>query len=211
MFKKSSLAFRIVVAGLLLFVCWIFLAWYLAERLIVRKQLEKADAIVVLGGSSTYIERTQLAAQLIKGNVTHKIFLTDDGERAGWSQAEQKNPAYVELAKRELIAQGVAPEAIEIMTPRGSGTIYEAETVEALVRSREYKSLLLVTSAYHSRRALNTFNNVFTQKGLDVELGVEPAALGQQTPPPFIWWLSRAGWDYVAGEYVKSFYYWTFI
>ena len=61
--------------------------------------------------------------------------------------------------------------------------------------------------AYHSRRALWTFEKVFATE--DVEIGIESAPTGQQTPPPFYWWLTARGWQMVAGEYVKSLYYWV--
>ena len=76
-----------------LFAVWIFAAPFLATNLIIEKPLEKADAIFVLGGSSVYFERTQKAAELYKKGVSDKIFLTDDGERGGWSQSGKKKSA----------------------------------------------------------------------------------------------------------------------
>jgi len=46
---------------------------------------------------------------------------------------------------------------------------------------------MIVTSAYHSRRALWTFQRVFSDSG--VKLGLDPVPTGQQTPGP---------WDLVA-------------
>jgi hypothetical protein len=43
----------------------------------------------------------------------------------------------------------------------------------------------------------------------DVKIGIESAPTGQQTPPPFYWWLTARDWQMVAGEYVKSLYYWV--
>jgi uncharacterized SAM-binding protein YcdF (DUF218 family) len=74
-----------------LFLAWIFAAPFLAESLIVEKPLGKADAILILGGASTYVERTQKAFELYQSGVAAKIFLTDDGERSGWSRAEKRN------------------------------------------------------------------------------------------------------------------------
>ncbi len=80
---------------------------FLAKRLIIEKSLERADVILVLGGSSVFIERTQKAAEIFKQGVASKILLTDDGEKAGWSRMERRNPPYVELAQKNLVAQGV--------------------------------------------------------------------------------------------------------
>jgi hypothetical protein len=106
---------KVILFFIALFGVWVFLAPFLANILIVEKPLEHADAIWVLSGSSTYIERNQEAARAYKTGIAAKIFLTNDGGEAGWSQSEQRNPPFVELAKRELIDQGVPEEAIEIL------------------------------------------------------------------------------------------------
>lgn len=202
--KKLSRRVKVLSFFLLLFLVWIFLAPFLAESLIVEKPLEKADAILVLGGSHTYLERTNKAAELYKKGVAPKIFLTDDGEQSGWSQTEQRNPWFVELARKSLIANGVAPENIEILQPQVSGTIYEARLLAEKAKQTNLKSVLIVTSAYHTRRALATFERTFTENNLSTTIGISAAAPGIQTPAPRFWWLSGFGWQIVAGEYVKS-------
>jgi uncharacterized SAM-binding protein YcdF (DUF218 family) len=139
--KKSSRRFKALSFILLLFFVWLFLAPFLAANLIVEKPLEKADAILVLGGSHTYLERTQKAAELYKKGTAAKIYLTDDGEQAGWSQIEQRNPWFVELARNSLIAQGVAADDIEILQPKVTGTIYEARITAEKANSANLKSI----------------------------------------------------------------------
>lgn len=203
-----SRSFKVSIITLFLILAWITLAWFLAERLIVAKPLQRADAILILGGSSVYKERAQRAAEIYKTGIPAKIILTDDGERAGWSRREQRNTPYVELAKSELTAQGIEPENIEIIKPIGSGTIYEAQEFRKIVRAENLKSVLIVTSAYHTRRALWTFERELANE--NVNIGIDSAPTGEQTPPPFVWWLSAFGWNVVAGEYVKSIYYWAY-
>lgn len=189
------------------FLTWLLLAPVFAEVLIVEKSLEKADAILVLGGSSTYVERTNAAAELFKKGAAAKILLTDDGENAGWSKTEKRNPLYVELALQNLTANGVAQENIEILQPEVSGTIYEARVLAEKTKTDNLRSILIVTSAYHTRRSLQTFERHFAKVDLPVEFGIFGASPGFQTPKPFWWWLSPRGWNLVAGEYVKIFYY----
>lgn len=203
-----SRGFKILLVILLMIPAWLGVAWFLAERLIVEKTLERADVILVLGGSSVYVERAQKAAELYKKGIAPKIFLSDDGERGGWSRIEQRNTPYVELTRKQLIVQGVAPENIEIFKAIGSGTIYEAREFQKIAAEKNLHSVLIVTSAYHTRRALWTFEKVSAYE--KTEIGIIPAPTGEQTPPPFVWWLSSFGWDVVAGEYVKSAYYWVY-
>src|SRR5690349_15957419 len=108
-------AFKLLIVFLILLITWALVAPFLAKNLIVEKPLERAGAILVLGGSHTYVERTEKAAELFRAGVATKIYLTDDGQQAGWSAAEQRNPPFVELARNSLIANGVAAENIEIL------------------------------------------------------------------------------------------------
>jgi uncharacterized SAM-binding protein YcdF (DUF218 family) len=202
-----SRSFKIVIAALILMLAWFFLAWFLADRLIVEKPLAKADAIMVLSGSAAYIERTQRAAQAYKDGVAPKIFLTDDGEYAGWSKIEQRNPPYVHLAKQSLISQGVPADAIEVLQPQVTGTHYEADLLQRKAAAENLSSVLLVTSPYHSRRALWVVNRELKNANTKTQVGIVSPSPGQQTPPPHYWWLSARGWYLVAGEYVKSAYY----
>lgn len=203
-----SRSFKIAIGFVLAVALWFLIAPYLAERLIIEKPLDKADAILVLGGSAVYIERTQRAAAIYKRGVAPKILLTDDGERAGWSKKEQTNLPYVELARRALIAQGVPEEAIEIVPGQVTGTDWEARRVLEDLERSGLRSVLLVTSAYHSRRALWTFEKFLAGRG--VVIGLEHSPTGEQTPPAGWWWTSRRGWDMVGGEYVKSIAYWVY-
>ena len=208
--KGLSRSFKILSIFLLLFLIWIFLAPFLAERLIVEKPLERADAILVLGGSSVYLERTQKAAQLFKNGVAPKIFLTNDGTKAGWSKLEQRNPPYVELAEKSLTEQGVPPDAIEILPGVVESTQDEANLLAETAKERKLKSLLIVTSAYHTRRAKRAFEKVFTEKSLPTQIGIQAAPTGIQTPSPSFWWFSPQGWQTISSEYMKSLYYWVY-
>lgn len=193
-----------------LFLAWVFAAPLLAENLIVEKPLKRADAVLILGGASTYLERTRKAAELYRTGVAPKIFLTDDGERGGWSRVEKRNPPFVELARNSLISGGVPAENIEILEPQVSGTIDEARALLDKSQTGNLQSVLLVTSAYHTRRALRTFEKQFADGGAKTELGIAAAPTGEQTPLPNHWWLTRRGWDLVAGEYLKIFVYWAY-
>lgn len=202
--------FKISLIFLLLFFVWIFVAPFLATFLIIEKPLEKSDAIFVFGGSSVYVERTRKAAEIFKNGVSNKIFLTDDGERGGWSKAEQRNPPFAELAKNELVKQGVPAENIEILQPVVSATFDEAKVLAETIKTKNLNSVLLVTSAYHTRRAFWICEKVLRENSLEISLGIVSPEAGINTPPPKKWWLSPNGWYFVGGEYLKSVGYWMF-
>lgn len=202
------LTFRILIVLLILMVGWIFLAPFLASRLIVEKPLNRADVILVLSGSTVFKERVTKASVEYQKGISEKVLLTDDGGHAGWSPKEQKNPKFVELARRELIIRGVAGEDIEILESEVTGTIYEAQVLAKALRKNNWRSVLIVTSPYHTRRSLDTFTEVIGDKS--VRVGIVSTPPGNKTPPVRTWWLYRRGWSLVVGEYVKSLYYWVY-
>lgn len=189
---------------------WSFIAPFLAKNLIVEKPLERADAIFVLGGSLTYIERTRKAAELFKKGIAPKIFLTNDGGQGGWNQKEKRNPYFYESARWELMAQGVPENAIEVLPEVVESTHDEAILFEKILLERNLKSILLVTSAYHTRRTFSTFETVLRKKNHSIEIGILSPPTGLQTPSTDYWWLRPRGWQFVAGEYLKIVYYWFY-
>lgn len=184
---------------------WSLLAWGAARALMVEAGEGRADALVVLAGSSTYRERARHAARLYAEGRAPLVILTDDGLRSGWSVAEQRNPLFVERAAEELRRGGVPPDRIEFVAPPASSTYEEAVRVREFAAARGLRSLLLVPAAYQSRRALWTFTHVFRASGVRLDLDAPPP--GEQTPRPALWWLDPLGWQLVPGEYAKLVYY----
>jgi uncharacterized SAM-binding protein YcdF (DUF218 family) len=199
--RAASRAWRLSAAILLL---WPFVGWCAARGLVTRGEVGRTDALVVLSGSAAYAERAAEAARLYREGRAPLVLLTDDGVSAGWSEAEQRNPRFVELAAMELQRGGVPTDSIRVLHARPTNTYDEATAVRAYADASGLRSLLVVTSSYHSRRALWTWRRVL--RGSGVEFGLEPAE-GGRTPGAWSWWLSAAGWREVAGEYVKMIYY----
>ncbi|HWN09043.1 MAG TPA: YdcF family protein [Pyrinomonadaceae bacterium] len=195
-------SFRIVLSAA---IAWPLLAWLAAQALVVSPAPMRADAMLVLAGSSTFKERTHRAAQLFKDGSAPKIILTNDNQESGWSDELQTNPLFVQRAVSELRTFGVPEEQIEIVPDAVSSTREEAARVREYATSSGLRSILVVTSAYQVRRARWTFDRIFAGSGVNVSFASVPP--GDQTPRPLTWWLQRRGWDMVAGEYVKLAYY----
>lgn len=204
--KPRHLVRRLAIACVTLLAVWPPCAWAAAEFLIVHEPIEKSDAIVILSGSATFRERAQHAGELFNAGRANRIVLTNDNLKSGWSPVSQRNPYYHELAKEELRRAGVPDANIQIMMVPIVGTHDEALKLKDYCEQQSLNSILVVTSAYHSRRALWTFRKVFndTQK----RVGIDPAVAGIETPPTSTWWLHRFGWALVPQEYVKIVGYW---
>jgi uncharacterized SAM-binding protein YcdF (DUF218 family) len=203
--KRHRLRRRIAVLLLLIFVAWIG-CWIVAKSLSVKAPLEHAEALVVLSGSATYIERTRLAAKLYHQGRAPLIIVTNDNHRGGWSNEEERNPLFVERAVMELKKANVPAEKIMVLPQPVNSTYEEALLLREYGASHGYRSIIFVTSAYHSRRALWTLHHVFARSG--IQIGLDAVDPGEQSPKPLIWWSTLRGWRQVALEYPKLFYYW---
>jgi uncharacterized SAM-binding protein YcdF (DUF218 family) len=102
----------------------------------------RADAIVVLGGEIW--TRPQRAAEVFKAGAAPKIIASGDGD--------------CQETRRLLEARGVPASAIELECKSGT-TKENAEFTTALLRAQGARRVILVTSWFHSRRALACFRH----------------------------------------------------
>lgn len=199
-FRRTIL--KLVSCGILI---WPFAAWMAASFLIKEAPVDKADAIVVLGGSATYKERTHEAARLLHEGRAQRILITNDNMRGPWSSAEQRNLFFYERSLEELRNAAVPAQSVDVLQKPVAGTYEEAEVIRDYAQQQGLHSILIVTSAYHSRRALWVFSRVFRDTG--IRIGLISVRPGKDSPPPATWWLSGRGWKLVPTEYVKMIYY----
>ena len=178
-----------------------------AQLLIVRSPLAKADAIVVMSGSGTFRERAQHAAALFNDGRAPRIVLTNDRLQSSWSQEEQRNPYYYERSRDELRRAGVPDDKIAVIMVPIRSTYDEAVALREYSEANHLSSLLVVTSAFHSRRVFWTFRRVF--EGSGKLIGIDPAEPRIESPAAATWWLHRLGWEMVPKEYAKLLVYWV--
>jgi uncharacterized SAM-binding protein YcdF (DUF218 family) len=197
----------LLIGFFLFLVGWTILAAVAAKVLVVSVPLDRADAIVVLSGSKAYKERTAYAASLYRQGVAPLVVLTNDGEQGSWSNVEERNPFFHELAARELEQHGVPASAIKLWPAQVQGTMDEAFQIREFCRQSGAKSVLLVTSEYHSRRAYWVFDQVL--KDSEVRVGVSSPSSSRIGT--IFWWLRPQGWKTVGAEYVKMVYYYKHV
>lgn len=203
--KRRRAGRRLARVVVLLLVAWPFVAWGMARALVVRDELPRADCILVLSGAAEYVERARHAAELWRRGVAPKIVLTNDDLRGGWNSEQQRNPYFIEREAEELRRAGVPDAHIDALPEPVASTYDEAVRLRAYASEQRIGSVVVVTSAYHSRRAAWTMRRVLRESG--VRVGVSPVEAGAQTPTAFTWWLSARGWRSVAPEYPKLVYY----
>ncbi len=146
--------------------------------------MEKADALIVLGGEP--LARPQEAARLYRKGVAPKVFVTGEGDAA-------RN-------RQMLIAGGVPPSAITIES-KAISTYKNALLLKPMLEAAGIHTALLVTSPFHTRRALATFRKVLPE----ITFGVTEASID--------WWKSQEGREdldrFAWVEFLKTLDYWV--
>ncbi len=115
----------------------------------------QADALVVLGGGSynTGILKEDSMKRLLTGFILHKryglpIILSGGASIGKLPEAEVMKQVLEELGvdKKEIITE-----------VRSRDTLENAKYVKEICKERNFKKIVLITSAYHMRRAVETF------------------------------------------------------
>ena len=153
------------------------------EVLIVQTAIEHADAIVVLGGESQ--GRPVEGARLYKQGLAPRVFVVGTGDN--------------ERNRRALLREGVPEDLITCETASES-TLENAMFVRPLLEKVGVHRAILVTSSYHTRRALA----VFQQRVPGIHFEMVPSRIG--------WWDTPKGRRqenaWAAIEFIKIPAYW---
>ena len=150
---------------------------------------EKADAIVAVSGGDT-MARVDQAIELYKnGWATMLIF--------SGAALDKSGPSNASAMRAHAIRNGVPAEAIAIEEVSET-TAENATNTAKLVEGKQFKRLILVTSAYHQRRASIEFERAF---GEEVTVVSRPVTNDKQWSS--WWWMTPYGWWLGIGEIVK--------
>jgi uncharacterized SAM-binding protein YcdF (DUF218 family) len=186
---------RLAAAAIAVAVAIALAARYAGTTLVVNDPVGPPDAIVSL--ASHEWERLPAAVALAGRYPDALVVLTHPQAVTKFNCHDCAN------RPRLLMDAGISTERIQVIGLTRGGTYGEAVATRDLVAARHLKSVLVVTSPYHTRRSLATFRKVL---GGGVAVGVASAS---DTSParPDRWWV--AGYDraYVAYEWAAALYY----
>jgi uncharacterized SAM-binding protein YcdF (DUF218 family) len=172
---------------------WMFR--HAGTALVVAEEIDRPDAIVSL--ASHEWERLPDAAALASRAPAAKVLLTqpiavntfnchDCGHRID-----------------RLVAAGVAKDRIELLPRKVYRTLDEAQAVREWATQHGAKSVVVVTSPYHTRRALASFRRALVGTGIAV--GVHPASGSPAEPAR--WWRHKYDRWYVSYEWRARLFY----
>lgn len=209
--KKFNRFSMLKVALFLLFVAYMLLSAFhvpiltrMGKYLVVEHPLKKSDLIVCLSGSS--IERGLEASELYQKGMAASIFITREELPVGYEALRKKGGSYPE--ERTLVVEllqglGVPGSACLSSDRFVSSTFDEAKLLWDITQEKGYKSLIIVTSPEHTRRAWLTFENVFEKA--DIRIAMRPSRHSNFRSED--WWKTRKYLRAVIFEYQKLIFY----
>jgi uncharacterized SAM-binding protein YcdF (DUF218 family) len=126
---------------------------YAAESWVIDEPAAHADAIIVLSDDNFYADRATHAAELYRQGVAGIVVAS--GRRL------RPNAGISELMEHDLVERGVPKEKIVRFAQDADNTAEEAQALAHFAESRKWRSVIVVTSNYHTRRARYIFQRVF--------------------------------------------------
>jgi uncharacterized SAM-binding protein YcdF (DUF218 family) len=179
----------------------------LGEYLVYQDTPQQADVIVIAANWDDTIIRTRCVADLYKQGLAKAIFVPRMERMRG--QEEVKNlginiPENRDLVITVLQGLGVPLDAIETSAQEVTDTWEEAHEARKFIEQKGYKSALLVTSKFHSRRACLIFKDAL--KGKITIISIPTSYDSSSTDQ---WWKRKEDAQKVIMEYQKLLvYYW---
>lgn len=170
----------------------------IGNYLITEDEIEKVDAIYILGGASN--ERSKEAAYLYKKGYAKKLICT--------GQHIDKSLLLLDTALTEaeitgaFLKQKGIPKKNIFYLKKGTSTREEANLI--LYDSKKYNKIIILSSKFHLRRVRRVFSQAFENSSTKLIFrGASSTEYDEQE-----WWKYEKGLLMVNNEYVKLLYYW---
>jgi uncharacterized SAM-binding protein YcdF (DUF218 family) len=181
------LAFLVLTAPL-------WLVW--PGRFLVKAEAPvRADAALVLGGD--YSGRRLLrAAQLARDGFVPLVLLSGADEFYGVQEGQ--------LMHQFAIRSGLPENQYEVLDFRSGSTRQESELVLPELQKRGIRSILLVTSDFHTRRAGAMF-----RRQLEPAIRVHVVAAEDEWYRPHRWWENSESRERFVYEWIKTLVTWA--
>ena len=148
------------------------------ESWVVEDPLQQSDALLLLGDDNFFADRATRASELYRQKLAPVIVAS--GRRL------RPTAGIAELMEHDLIERGVPKDRIIRFPHDADNTREEAQALRALVTEKNWRSVIVVTSNYHTRRTRYIFQRIFPES---VSVRVASARDGEFDPEH--WWERR--------------------
>jgi uncharacterized SAM-binding protein YcdF (DUF218 family) len=177
---------------------------HLGRYLVLSHPLQTSDIIICLSGGN--VERGLAAAEAFQKGLAPRIFITREESPDGMDLLREKGVEYPETSTllAGLLERLGVPRSAILMEDREVGSTFaEAQLVAELVKREHYRSVILITSPTHCRRAWLVFQKGVEDK--DIRILMMPTPHSGFRPED--WWTKRRYVRAVILEYEKLIYY----
>ena len=161
--------------------------------------------IVVLNGRDT--ERSLAVVDLYKQGYANLIIMAKGGKQPGsdefWKRVGDKFNEKI-FFQKAIEAMGIPEYAFKLIGEGVTSTYDEAMATNAFLKKNSFKSVILVTSKWHSKRAYLTFRSVLDKRN-EIKITVVPSRYDSFNPRG--WWTNKADAELICYEYVRLIYY----
>ncbi|MBN1999846.1 YdcF family protein [candidate division KSB1 bacterium] len=165
------------------------------DLLIADQEPCRADVIVVLGGDGANMYRMKYAVQLFDEGYAPKVLFS-----GGTLLSAGIKCSTAQMTLEAALEYGLPREAC-LLIGQSQSTLDEAENIRQLCRSNNWRSILLVTGGFSSRRALNTFRKRIP----DLQIYSCPVLWPEHEFKK--WYRSESGLIAVVNETIKTMFY----
>jgi uncharacterized SAM-binding protein YcdF (DUF218 family) len=175
----------------------------LGAFLVVEDPLQKADAIMILGG--TMYERQLEAVELYKDGWAPRLFMLREISDAGELELRRRGIQYLSVVDVQIDAMvklGVPRDRITILDQANS-TAHEADLLAALAARERFLRVIVVTSKQHTRRARLVINR---KMGDGVTVMVRSSRYDRARVDR--WWTDRSTLRFTLFETQRLIAYW---
>jgi len=194
--------FLVVVVIIASHPVWMPLA---AKFLMVKDDVQKADAVVILSGDWKF-DRERKAIDLYKKGFADKIIRVLEMENISFEVIKRLLNSEVtqgQIYTKFFETNGVNKESVILGDAVATSTFDELKAARGIILKNHFKSIILVTSDYHMRRALITAKWVFRSGGVRLY----HATVHSADFNPNRWWLHERSIKEVIFEYLNSGFY----
>jgi uncharacterized SAM-binding protein YcdF (DUF218 family) len=193
--KKSGCLWAFLIAVGVMVCAFLIFLQPIGDHLIIVDHLQKADIITAPSGAEY---RAIYATELYKQGLAPTLFFT-----GGFSVKNDRSEA--DWSKYIATTTGVPGEAIAVDDSTVISTYDEAIRLKRYIDDHKLTvhSIIVVTDAYHTRRAKLAYQLVL---GKDVKIMMAPVPFSL-TPMSKYWWTNAVSRQFVAEEYLKYAYY----
>jgi uncharacterized SAM-binding protein YcdF (DUF218 family) len=153
----------------------------LADWWVVDEPLERSQAIVVLAGDNVMGDRLRHAVELYRQGWAPRVVLSGFSYRSYFNE--------VEWMQQEAVNLGVPEDHIIAVPQRATSTLAEALALHRVLAEHEFRTIIVVTSNYHTRRSRMIFRALYREQGTQILMSAAP----DHEFKPQRWWKDREG------------------